>query len=88
MRELENRIKRAVVMAEGPKVTPEGLELTSAAAIRDGQKLQEAHELQEREFIRWTSAKHHGNITKAAAELGVRRPTLHGLLAKYLIERE
>ena len=75
-------------MAEGPKVTPEGLELTSAAAIRDGQKLQEAHELEEREFIRWTSAKHHGNITKAAAELGVRHPTLHGLLAKYLIERE
>jgi two-component system NtrC family response regulator len=87
VRELENRIKRAVVMAEGPRITSEDLELDSAGAKYDGRKLKDARQSVEKEFIKRSLAKVHGNITKTAAELGVSRPTLHGLLSKYSIER-
>lgn len=87
VRELENRIKRAVVMAEGMRITPEDLEV-SAIGLKDGsQSLRDARESIEKEFIQRTLAKHRGNISKAATELGISRPTLHGLLTKYSIER-
>lgn len=87
VRELENRIKRAVVMTEGPRISPEDLELSIAGIKNGGQSLRDARESVEKEFIQRTLTKHRGNISKAAAELGISRPTLHGLLTKYSIER-
>jgi two-component system NtrC family response regulator len=87
VRELENRIKRAVVMAEGNRITPEDLEISSVGTKGGGQSLRDARESIEKEFIQRTLAKHRGNISKAATELGISRPTLHGLLTKYSIER-
>ena len=87
VRELENRIKRAVVMAEGNRITPEDLEISSGGTKGGGQSLRNARESIEKEFIQRTLAKHRGNISKTATELGISRPTLHGLLTKYSIER-
>jgi two-component system, NtrC family, response regulator len=87
VRELENRIKRAVVMAEGLRITPEDLEISTVGIKGGGQSLRDARESIEKEFIQRTLAKHRGNISKAATELGISRPTLHGLLTKYSIER-
>ena len=87
VRELENRIKRAVVMAEGIRITPEDLEITTVGVKGGNQSLKDARESIEKECIQRTLTKHRGNISKAATELGVSRPTLHGLLVKYSIER-
>ena len=87
VRELENRLKRAVIMAQGPRLTPEDLELSSPSLVYEGRTLKEAREALEKDLIQKTLAKNKGNITRTAVELGVSRPTLHELLARYAIER-
>jgi two-component system NtrC family response regulator len=74
-------------MAEGLRITPEDLEISTVGIKGGGQSLRNARESIEKEFIQRTLAKHRGNISKAATELGISRPTLHGLLTKYSIER-
>jgi two-component system NtrC family response regulator len=89
VRELENRLQRALIMANGPQVTPEDLELP-AADVQQGppRTLREARETVEKELIVQALARNDGNITRTAAELDVSRPTLHDMLKKYNIERE
>ena len=74
-------------MAEGIRITPEDMEISSGGTKGGGQSLRDARESIEKEFIQRKLVKHRGNISKAAAELGISRPTLHGLLTKYSIER-
>ena len=88
IRELENRIKRAVIMAEGTRVTPEDLELVSPFKKYEGQGLREAREGLERDFIQRAISRNKGNITQAAEELGVSRPTLYELMEKLEIAKE
>jgi two-component system NtrC family response regulator len=89
VRELENRVRRAVVMADGPGVRPEDLELPDAEdAPSPGKGLREARETVEREAIRMALARHAGNVSHAAAELGISRPTLYGLMEKLGISRD
>jgi len=82
IRELENRIKRAVIMAEGKKVTPMDIELTSPYMKYEGRGLKEAREALEKDLIQKALAKNKGNVTKVAVELGVSRPTLYELMEK------
>ncbi len=83
VRELENRIKRAVAMADGNRITPEDIQLDSHNVGYAGCSLKQAREAVERELIQRTLEKTGGNITRAAAELGVSRPTLHELITRY-----
>jgi two-component system NtrC family response regulator len=88
VRELENKVKRAIIMAEGRKLTAEDLELDSGHAERyRSVTLKEAREDLERELIRKTLRKHQGNVTRAAAELQVSRPTLYELMDKLGIRK-
>ena len=82
VRELENRIKRAVIMAGGKKINPTDLELEVPRPKYDNMNLKKAREALEKELIAKALAQHKGNITKAAAELGVSRPTLYDLMQK------
>jgi two-component system NtrC family response regulator len=88
VRELENRIKRAVILAKGPLLTPADLELTALDTPSDSRTLKEARGAFEREFILQALARNQGHLTRTAAELGVSRPTLHDMMAKYAIERQ
>jgi two-component system NtrC family response regulator len=88
VRELENRVKRAVIMAEGSKITPQDLELVSQYAKYEGHGLKEAREGLERDLIEKAISKNKGNLTKAAEELGVSRPTLYELMGKLGIKKE
>jgi two-component system NtrC family response regulator len=88
IRELENRIKRAVIMSTGPKLTPADLELQSQFARYEGKGLKEARAELERELIEKAMARHGGNITQVAAELGVSRPTLYELMGKLAIGKQ
>jgi two-component system NtrC family response regulator len=83
VRELENRIKRALIMADGPLITPTDLDLAPAGPPAESMSLKDARERAEMETIRRALARHNGNITHAATELGVSRPTLHDLVKRY-----
>lgn len=84
VRELENRVKRAVVMAEGKYITPENLELAIAIGHEgDERTIRGSRENREKELVLLTMEKVQGNISRAATELGISRPTLYQLLARY-----
>ena len=87
IRELENRVKRVVIMAEGPRVTPADLELSEAAAPPPGLNLKEAREALERDFVRRALQRHEGKVSAAATDLGISRPTFYELLEKLGIKR-
>ena len=88
VRELENRIRRAVIMAEGSKITPQDLEFDADFSAYSTLGLKEAREALEADLVRRALAKHKGNITQAAAELGISRPTLYEIMDKLGIERK
>ena len=82
VRELENRVKRAVIMAEGIKLNPADLEMEAPKLGYDGMSLKEARDTLEKELIKKALSRNEGNITKAANELGISRPTLYDLMEK------
>ncbi len=88
IRELENRIKRAVIMAEGLKIAPDDLELVSPYKKYEGHGLREAREALERDFIQRAVTRNRGNMTQVAAELGLSRPTLYELIEKLGLKKE
>jgi two-component system, NtrC family, response regulator len=88
VRELENRVRRAFIMAEGRQITAHDLELSSAEEKPAGSTLKEAREAVEREMIEQTLRRNNGNISAAAADLGVSRPTFYELMEKLGIKRE
>jgi len=88
VRELENRIKRAVIMAEGKKITPVDLEMEAPKKKYESMGLKEAREALEKELILKALTRNSRNVTKAAADLGLTRPTLYDLMEKYSIPKE
>jgi two-component system, NtrC family, response regulator len=88
VRELQNRVQRAVIMAEGKRVAAADLELRDVAGSPAPQTLKEARERVEREIVQDALRRNHGKITAAALELGVSRPTLYELMERLGIARE
>ena len=84
VRELQNRIQRAVIMADGKRIQVSDMELSAAAAPT----LKEARETLEREMIQRALETHAGKITAAAKDLGVSRPTFYELMDKLGIAKE
>ena len=87
IRELQNRVQRAAIMAEGKRVTAGDLELVDAAGARRPKTLKEARESVERELVENALRRHGGRITPAALELAISRPTLYELMEKLGIAR-
>ena len=83
VRELENRTKRAVIMAEGKRVTAADLDLPGASGDTLPINLRAAREAADRSTIRRALAQAEGNISGTARLLGVSRPTLYDLLKSY-----
>jgi two-component system NtrC family response regulator len=82
-------------MCEGKNVAPGDLGLPSSITVAELEPLKEVRRRVEREHIRnalvnrnWNISQRNWNISQVAEELGVSRPTLHGLIKKYRIERE
>ena len=88
VRELQNRVQRAVIMANGKRVTARDLELTDTLSALPPQTLKEAREAVEREMVQDALRRNRGKITAAAVELGISRPTLYELMEKLGIGRE
>jgi two-component system NtrC family response regulator len=88
VRELQNRIQRAVIMAEGKRISVADMELTAATDALPPITLKEAREGLEREMVQQALKAHAGRISSAAAELGISRPTLYELMEKLKIVRQ
>lgn len=87
VRELQNRVKRAVVMADGKRVTASDLELVEVGDLVPAATLKQARENVERELVEQALKKYSGRISSAATELGISRPTLYELMEKLGIGR-
>ncbi|MBV8144299.1 MAG: excisionase family DNA-binding protein, partial [Gammaproteobacteria bacterium] len=86
VRELENRIKGAVIMAEGAVVTAGDLGLEDPGDDPEYLNLRVARQRAEAQAVRQSLAVAQGNLSRAAELLGVTRPTLYDLLGKHRID--
>jgi two-component system NtrC family response regulator len=85
VRELENRVSRAVIMTKGRVIEPADLDLVAADGGPDQGSLRETRQRVERQALVDVLSRHRGNVSQAARELKISRPTLHGLLDKHEI---
>jgi two-component system, NtrC family, response regulator len=86
IRELENRVRRALVMSEGRVIEPSDLELAAASEEPVVLDIRTARMKAERRVIQLALAQSNGTITAAAKLLGISRPTLYGLLEEHGID--
>ncbi|WP_024328398.1 PEP-CTERM-box response regulator transcription factor [Thioalkalivibrio sp. ALR17-21] len=82
VREMENVVRRAVIMADGPLLTARDLGLDHLTEEAPSPRLREVRNSAEREAILRAMARSNQNIAQAADLLGVTRPTVYSLLDK------
>ena len=82
IRELENCIRRATIMADGNQISSEDLGLTNLAAdgVENSLDLRLIRDVAEKRAIIAALGRVNGNMVKAAELLGVSRPTLYDLM--------
>lgn len=88
VREMENRIKRAILLAEGPVLEPCDLGFEARAEAEpvfstQGLTLKESRDRLERDMLVTALKKNDGNVAKSSEELGVSRPTFYDLMKKH-----
>lgn len=84
VREMENMLKRAVIMADGAQITREDLGLNPAGpADEQLLNLRQIRDEAERQATVRALARSNGNIAQAAEMLGVSRPTLYDLMNRF-----
>ena len=82
VREMENLIKRATIMADGTQITADDLGLDAGATDPQPFNLRQAREQAERLAVSRALTHSEGSIAQAAELLGITRPTLYDLMAK------
>src|SRR5574340_215612 len=82
VREMENLIKRATIMADGSQITAADLGLETGQAAPLPLNLRQVRDDAERQAVGRALARANGNILNAAELLGISRPTLYDLMAK------
>jgi two-component system NtrC family response regulator len=87
VREMENKIKAAVILAEAKFVTAQDLGLTHTQAAPT-LNLRLVRRNAESYAIKQALVRTSGNVSRAAEVLGVTRPTLYDLMQKYGIRNE
>ncbi|HKT41848.1 MAG TPA: PEP-CTERM-box response regulator transcription factor [Rhodanobacteraceae bacterium] len=86
VRELENVINSAVIMAEGKQIGPEALRLGTGGG-EETLDLREVRAEAEKRAIRRALTREGSNLSRVAQLLGVSRPTLYDLLEKYDLKK-
>lgn len=87
VREMQNRIRRGVVMAEGKYIEPKDIDLKGRdQEDQEANTLREMRDRAEAAAINAALARHNNNITRAAHDLDISRPTLHDLIKKHDIQ--
>ena len=80
IRELENRMKRAVLMSEQRLLSAADLELAPGTEDMTAYDLRAARSRAERDVVQRALARSNGTLATAARLLGISRPTLYTLL--------
>jgi two-component system NtrC family response regulator len=83
VRELQNRVKRAVIMAEGKHITSKDLELNTVSVDEKHLDLRHVRDEAERQAIQRALSHAAGKISTAADMLGISRPTMYDLIRKF-----
>ncbi|MES2537663.1 MAG: PEP-CTERM-box response regulator transcription factor [Pseudomonadota bacterium] len=87
VREMENCIKRAVIMADGPQITTEDLGLsTTGEEVEEAINLRQVRDEAGYKALVKALSRVDGNIVKAAELLGISRPTLYDLMNRHGIK--
>ena len=87
VRELQNKIKRAVIMAKTSVIQPSDLEIAEGEAPKPSPTLREAKAQIEKDLVQQALIAQNWNVSRAAEELGVSRQGLHMLIQKYSLDR-
>ncbi|MCP5321403.1 MAG: PEP-CTERM-box response regulator transcription factor [Pseudomonadales bacterium] len=87
VREIESRVKRALIMADNTYITAEDLELEAEEHEPTPLNLKQVREDAERRAILRALGSVDSNISEASKLLGVTRPTLYSLLEKFQIRQ-
>ncbi len=82
VREMENRINRAITFAGGRFISPADMGFSQADKDGENLDLKKAREDLESRFVALAVEKHKGNVSRAARELGLSRPTVHMIMKK------
>jgi DNA-binding NtrC family response regulator len=85
VREMINRIRQGVVMAEHPYLTPEDLGMERRALLTGRLTLDAARMKAEVDAIRSALRRCQHNVSEAAKELGVSRATMYRLLERHAL---
>jgi two-component system, NtrC family, response regulator len=85
VRELENKVRRGLIMAEGRRIEPDDLELEAPSLAPRCPTLKEARDEAEQQVLERALNTTGGHIGKAAELLGVSRPTIYHLMKKFEI---
>lgn len=86
IRELENKIRHAVVMAKSLEITSGDLNLSDNNPVNEqvtSLSMKRARQQLESHIVVEALTLHQWNLSRAAKELGISRPTLYRLLQKY-----
>jgi DNA-binding NtrC family response regulator len=82
VREMINRVRRAIVMAESKLITAEDLDLAQFAA-QESMTLAQARDTAEKRAIESALLRHRHRLNEAATDLGISRVTLYRLMAAH-----
>lgn len=83
IRELQNKLKSAVILADTKFITAEDLGLVASQDATSVPTLRKVREQAETQAIRHAYNLSNGNLSKTADLLGITRPTLYSLIEKY-----
>ncbi|MHB8368822.1 MAG: sigma-54-dependent transcriptional regulator [Leptospirales bacterium] len=88
IRELENRIQRAVIIANGKWIRPEDLDIVMSddSGTVAGLPVSTLHDVRadaEKKMLSHALDNARGNISQVARVIGTSRPTVHALIKKY-----
>ncbi|MBS3803306.1 MAG: PEP-CTERM-box response regulator transcription factor [Oleiphilaceae bacterium] len=87
VREMINKVKRAIIMSEAKRITADDLDLDHHAAVTESPlNLRQVRETAERQAIQQALHTTEFNMAQAARLLGITRPTLYNLTEKYHME--
>ncbi|GAB5523188.1 MAG: sigma-54 dependent transcriptional regulator [Roseivirga sp.] len=83
IRELQHAIERAMILADGNKLTPDDFLLQTSKSVSSAEDdILDISEMEKRLILKALD-KHNGNVTRAAKDLGLDRLALYRRLQKY-----